>query len=65
MGIRETLAEHGIERRISQRRGNFERRFAERRCLERAQLGRRVLFVTERRVLGRRASDRRELAPRV
>jgi len=46
------------ERRAVVRRSNPDRRFAERRMLERATVGRRTLFVPDRRMVERRAMDR-------
>jgi len=46
------------ERRMAVRRLIEERRFGERRSPERATVGRRVLFVPDRRLDGRRAVDR-------
>ncbi len=47
-----------VERRVAVRRLIEDRRFGERRSPERATVGRRVLFVPDRRLDGRRALDR-------
>jgi hypothetical protein len=49
------------DRRVGERRSTIERRFGERRCPERAHVGRRVLFATERRMAGRRVGELRAL----
>src|SRR5260370_34233160 len=55
----EIRLERGAERRATVRRSNPERRFAERRTPERATVGRRVIFVPDRRSDERRITDRR------
>jgi hypothetical protein len=52
---------HEEERRVAARRSISERRFGERRAPERATVGRRVLFVPDRRLEFRRAFDRRAI----
>jgi hypothetical protein len=63
MASSETLVQGSLDRRLSQRRAAFDRRFAERRCPERAQLGRRVLQVDDRRMTERRESEKRHPRP--
>jgi hypothetical protein len=63
MASSEAVANGGLDRRVSQRRASFERRFAERRCPERAHLGRRVMQVTDRRMGERRETERPHLRP--
>jgi hypothetical protein len=57
----ETLVPGRTDRRVGERRSTIERRFGERRCPERAHVGRRALFATERRMAGRRMGERRAL----
>jgi hypothetical protein len=52
--VGETLVPRRADRRVGERRSTVERRFGERRCPERAQAGRRVLFAADRRMAGRR-----------
>ena len=59
----ETLVPVRAGRRVGERRSTIERRFGERRCPERAHVGRRVLFATDRRIAGRRIGEPRELKP--
>src|SRR4029077_4394598 len=54
----ETRVERGVERRATVGRATPERRFAERRAPERATVGRRVIFVPDRRSDERRITDR-------
>ena len=60
MEISDTGDPSEAERRVMARRSNAERRFAERRAPERAQAGRRVLFVPDRRT-----DERRGLSPQL
>jgi hypothetical protein len=53
----------GTDRRVGERRSTIERRFGERRCPERAHVGRRVVFATDRRMAGRRMGEPRALKP--
>jgi hypothetical protein len=55
----ETQVPRTADRRVGERRSIIERRFGERRCPERAQVGRRVLFATDRRMAGRRMGEPR------
>ena len=57
----ETLVPLTVDRRVVDRRSTIERRFGERRCPERAHVGRRVLFGTERRMAVRRMGEPRAL----
>jgi hypothetical protein len=59
----ENVVSRGGERRTAVRRSNPDRRFAERRALDRATVGRRVLFVPDRRMQDRRVMDRRAFQP--
>jgi hypothetical protein len=59
----ETLVSRTVDRRVGERRSTIERRFGERRCPERAHVGRRVLFATDRRMVGRRVGEPRALKP--
>ena len=59
----ETLVPRRADRRVGERRSTFERRFGERRCPERAHVGRRVLFATDRRMAGRRTGEPGALKP--
>jgi hypothetical protein len=55
----ETLVPRTADRRVGERRSTIERRCGERRCPERAHVGRRVLFATDRRMAGRRMGEPR------
>ena len=59
----ETLVPRRADRRVGERRSTIERRFGERRCPERAHVGRRVLFATDRRMAGRRMGEPGALKP--
>ena len=59
----ETLVHRGSDRRAGERRSTIERRLGERRRPERAQVGQRVLFATDRRIAGRRMGEPRALKP--
>ena len=61
--VGETLAPRSADRRVGERRSTIERRFRERRCPERAHVGRRVLFATDRRMVGRRTGEPSALKP--
>jgi hypothetical protein len=63
MAFSETLVPRRADRRVGERRSTVERRFGERRCPERAHVGRRVLFATDRRVAGRRMGEPCALKP--
>jgi len=49
------------DRRVGERRSTIERRIDERRCPERAHVGRRVHFATDRRMAERRMGEPRAL----
>lgn len=53
----------GADRRVGERRSTIGRRVGERRCSERAHVGRRVLFATDRRMAGRRMGEPRAAKP--
>jgi hypothetical protein len=57
----ETLVPRRADRRVGERRSTIERRFGERRCPERAHVGRRVIFAMDRRMTGRRMGEPRAL----
>ena len=57
----ETLVPRRADRRVGERRSAIERRFGERRCPERAHVGRRVIFATDRRMAARRMGEPRAL----
>jgi hypothetical protein len=59
----ETPVPRGVDRRVGERRSTIERRCGERRCPERAHVGRRVLFATDRRMVGRRMGEPRAFKP--
>src|SRR5450759_4530876 len=59
----ETPVPRGVDRRVCERRSTIERRCGERRCPERAHVGRRVLFATDRRMVGRRMGEPRAFKP--
>ncbi len=59
----EIRIERGVERRAGVRRSNPERRFGERRSPDRATVGRRVIYVPDRRTDERRIVDRRAFEP--
>jgi hypothetical protein len=59
----ETQVERGVERRMTVRRVNPDRRFGERRSIDRTSAGRRVEFVPGRREQERRGLDRRVFSP--
>jgi len=59
----EALVPRSADRRVGERRSTIERRFGERRCPERAHVGRRVLLATDRRMTGRRMGESRALKP--
>jgi hypothetical protein len=59
----ETLVPRRADRRVGERRSTIERRFGERRCPERAHVGRRVVFATDRRRAGRRMEEPLALKP--
>lgn len=59
----ETQVPKRADRRVGERRSTIERRFGERRCPERAHVGRRVLFATDRRTAARRMGEPSALLP--
>jgi|GEM_PF-6580255 hypothetical protein len=59
----ETHVERGVDRRMMERRVNPDRRFGERRSIDRTSAGRRVEFVPDRREQERRGLDRRVFSP--
>lgn len=59
----EIQVERDVERRAAVRRINSDRRLLERRSPERATVGRRNLFVPDRRLVERRVMDRRAFQP--
>ncbi len=59
----ETHVERGTDRRMTKRRVNPDRRFGERRSIDRTHAGRRVEFVPDRREQERRGLDRRVFSP--
>ena len=61
MAFIETLVPRRADRRVGERRSAIERRFGERRCPERAHVGRRVHFATDRRMAERRMGEPRAL----
>ena len=61
MAFSETVVPTRADRRVGERRSTIDRRFGERRSPERAQVGRRVLFGTDRRMAGRRMGEPRAL----
>jgi len=63
MAFIETLVPRRADRRVGERRSTIERRFGERRCPERAHVGRRVLFAADRRMSGRRMGEPSALKP--
>jgi hypothetical protein len=63
MAFIETLVPTRADRRLGERRSTIERRFGERRCPERAHVGRRVIFATDRRMAARRMGEPRALSP--
>ena len=63
MESNETHVERGVERRMTARRVNPDRRFGERRSIDRTSAGRRVEFVPDRREQERRGLDRRVFSP--
>jgi hypothetical protein len=63
MELSETQVVRGTERRTDIRRVNPDRRFGERRSIDRSSAGRRVDFVPDRREVERRLMDRRAFSP--
>jgi hypothetical protein len=61
MTVTDSLTERSFDRRQAERRSLFERRGGERRDQTRAHVGRRVLFVSDRRDADRRLFERRGL----
>jgi hypothetical protein len=61
MTVTDSLTERSFDRRQAERRSLFARRGGERRDQTRAHVGRRVLFVSDRRESDRRLFERRGL----
>jgi len=63
MAFSETLVPTRADRRVGERRSTIDRRVGERRSPERADVGRRVIFATDRRMAERRMGEPRALKP--